>query len=679
MPRFLLPILALTTLLAACDGTSEGGPGAAGDEPAGSTAGGSRGGTSGGTSGGTTSGTSGGTSGGTTGGTSGAEPSGTGSANAEGVGGGMGAEPVLEPGMTAPPAAPLELEPPERGPWFVELDGVLQHRDLSGPTDREGKVFLLDCIGKGLAVLDFDGDGRLDLYFPQGRGPGAQDPSAAGSPDSRNVLYRNLGQRRFERVPDAAGADDDGYGFGALAFDADGDGDDDLLATSYGPNRLYRNDGGRFADVSGHSPDLVGPPEFWSTGAAAADVDGDGDLDVYLANYLEHDGPALEARGPCRFMGCLVPCGPLGLTPQADRFLRNEDGRFVDATDEAGFGEVSDSFGFQPVFTDVDDDGDLDLYVTNDSRANSLFLADGAGADGDGARGHFTEDGLVVGAAVGRQGNLEAGMGVAAGDLSGDLLPEIHVTNFSNQFNSLYVNESVAGLPWFDERSEAVGLGRPTWLLLSWGCQFLDADQDGWVDVVVANGHVYPQVDACEPDQVVYRQPNSLFRRMPGDALTFEDLGAAAGAPFARPGPHRGSVAAELDGDGALDLVVTRLDEPPLLAFNESPGRGASLLVTLEHRVSDDAPWTLAVGARATVPIDEHEHEHDRVLTREVRRGGSFLCTEDPRLHFGLGEADAVTLELRWPDGGRQMLEDVPTGIAIRVRQGDDPAWEVMP
>jgi hypothetical protein len=658
MPRSLLPVLTLTILLAGCDGASEGGPGAGGDEPAGSAAGGTRGGTSGGTAGGGPGGDSGE----------------AGSANAQGMGaGGMGTAPVVEPGMTAPPVAPLELEPPERGPWFVELGGVLEHRDVSGPTDREGKVFLLDCIGKGLAVLDFDGDGRLDLYFPQGRGPGAQDPSADGSPDSRNVLYRNLGQRRFERVPDAAGADDDGYGFGALAFDADGDGDDDLLATSYGPNRLYRNDDGRFADVSDQSPDLVGPPEFWSTGAAAADVDGDGDLDVYLANYLEHDGPALEARGPCRFMGCLVPCGPLGLTPQADRFLRNEGGRFVDATDDAGFGEVSDSFGFQPVFTDVDDDGDLDLYVTNDSRANSLFLADGGGADSDGARGHFTEDGLVVGAAVGRQGNLEAGMGVAAGDLSGDLLPEIYVTNFSNQFNSLYVNESVAGLPWFDERSEAVGLGRPTWLLLSWGCQFVDADQDGWVDVVVANGHVYPQVDDCEPDQVVYRQPNSLFRRVPGDALTFEDLGAAAGAPFARPGPHRGSVAAELDGDGALDLVMTRLDEPPLLAFNESPGRGASLLVTLEHRVADDAPWTLAVGARATVPME------GRVLTREVRRGGSFLCTEDPRLHFGLAEADVVSMDLRWPDGTRQVLEDVPTGTAIRVRQGGEVPFEVLP
>lgn len=358
------------------------------------------------------------------------------------------------------------------------------------------------------------------------------------------------------------------------------------------------------------------------------------------------------------------------MTPQPDRCLRNDDGRFVDATAQFGFDEAPASFGFQPIFTDVDDDGDLDLYITNDSRSNGLFLNEG---------GRFVEDGLVAGVAVGRSGNAEAGMGVAGDDLTGDVLPELLVTNFSTQFNSLYVNQSAPGNPWFDELSEASGVGRPSWFLLSWGCHIFDADQDGLLDAVVSNGHVYPQVDGCEPAEVVYRQANSFFRGLPGPGPRFTDLGAAAGVPFAWPASHRGSVAADLDGDGALDLVFNRLDEAPLLAFNASPARGAFLLLTLEEpgNHGGESRPVLAVGARASVTAG------GRTLTRELRRGSSFLSSEDPRLHFGLGSAERVdSLTVRWPDGITETLNDLPVNTWIAVRRGSPStvsARELLP
>ncbi len=552
---------------------------------------------------------------------------------------------------------PLGADKTHPGPHFSIDDGAcgITHRNLSGPTAEQGKRYLLDCIGPGIAVLDADGDGRLDLYFAQGR---AADLPDGG--DCANRLYLNLGGRRFAEHGADAGVADRGYGFGALAFDFDNDGDSDLLVTNHGPNVLYRNDGGRFTDVTAEHPGMAGGAEDWSTGAAAADVDGDGDLDLYVCNYLRHDASDLDRRGLCRFMTeCHVPCGPLGLDAQADVFFRNggpPDYRYTEASVDAGLAHAP-SYGFQPVFSDVDGDGDLDLYVSNDSVPNFLFVNDGSG--------RFTEVGLVAGVACSNAGLAEAGMGVACGDLQGDGLPEFYVTNFSTQLNSLYVNRTrPGGPPWFDEQAKPVGVGGPTLFKLSWGCAIADFDNDGVPDIFCSNGHVYPQVDDCRPSEIVYRQPCNLFAGVAGPRLRFTDASADAGALTTVPDSHRSCVVADLDDDGRLDLVVNRLDESPLVAWNDTPASGHWLALQLQlPGATPEAPGHAAVGAHILARAG------DRRWSAEVHCGSSFLSTEDLRVHLGLGDTAMLDeLLVHFANGAAMRMENVAVDRVLVLR-----------
>jgi hypothetical protein len=520
--------------------------------------------------------------------------------------------------------------------------------NLSGPVSAEGKFYLRDTIGQGIAVLDVDGDGLLDLYFPQGT-----DGSADGG-DSANLLYLNRGDGTWVERGESWNVDDESYSFGALAFDMDADGDEDLLITNLGPNRLLRNDGTRFTDVTAEHAGL-GEVGEWSTGAAAGDVDGDGDLDLYLANYVEQDLAFLDDKGLCMFMGCRVPCGPNGLPPQADRFFLNSgapDFRFVESTAAAGLADVEMSYGFQPTFLDLDDDGDLDLYVTNDSVYNFLFVNDGTG--------HFTETALIAGAACGRMGQLEAGMGLASGHADDDALPELYVTNFSNQSNSFYSNLSTApDEPWFDESAELLGCGRATWFRLAWGTSFGDFDNDGRLDLFAANGHIYHHVTDCAPDRIIYAQENDLFRGTEGG---YVDWAERAGPAFAVAASHRGSVVLDLEGDGDLDLVINRLDDVPLVARNESPSQGHWLAIEVRRRSIAGGPASLALGARVTVSAGGRTHR------RDVIAGSSFLSTESPRVHIGLGAATRVEqLQVRLPGQAAASLEDLPVDRLLRV------------
>ena len=569
----------------------------------------------------------------------------------------------------ATPAAPVTASraAPHAGQaWFVAAgpECGLTHRNLAGPTAAEGKFFLLDCTGTGVAAFDFDADGDLDLFFPQGRADSdarrGTDADDASGGDCAARLYRNLGHRRFQECAAEVGLVARGYGFGALAFDYDGDRDDDLLVTNFGPDQLFRNDGGRFTDVTAEHPGLEGAPDGWTTGAAAADVDRDGDLDLYVCNYIRHDKAELQAKGLCQYLGaCRVPCGPIGLDPQRSIFFRNGGApgfRLVPDTAAAGL-EMPPAYGFQPVFTDIDDDGDADLFVSNDSLPNHLFVNDGSG--------HFSESALLAGVATGPAGQLLSGMGVASGDLDGDSLPEIYVTNFSTQQNSLYVNQSRAvGRLWFDEQSVRAGCGHPTWFPLSWGCDLADFDDDGWLDIFVANGHVYPQVDSCAPTDIVYDETNQLFRGLPGERPRFEDASATSGEPFTVAGPHRGSAAADLDEDGDLDLVIVRLDETPLLAWNETAPRGHWLSVLPEL-----ADGRRAIGAKVVAEAG------GRRWVGETRAGSSFLSSEDPRVHIGLGGLAVVDrLSVRFPDGATWSATGVTADRHLVVRAGVEQA-----
>ncbi len=570
------------------------------------------------------------------------------------------ARPPTADGATPTSAGAAAPAGASAGAWFTQAgpECGLTQRNVSGPTAGEGKRYLLDCVGPGMAVLDADGDGRLDVFMPQGRDDARtlEEGGDAAGGDCADRLYLNCGGRRFEEAGERAGVADRGYGFGALAFDEDNDGDSDLLLANFGPNRLYRNDGGTFSDATAAHPGLAGGARDWSTGAAAGDVDEDGDLDVYLCNYVRHDSAELDARGLCRFMSeCKVPCGPLGLDPQPDRFYLNDaaDGfRLRESTAAAGLAQPA-SYGFQPLFLDVEPDGDLDLYVTNDSQPNWLFVNDGSG--------RFSEQGLVAGVACSVAGLPEAGMGAAAGDLNGDARPEIWVTNFSSQVNSLYVNQTGAdGAPWFEEQAQRAGTGAPTFFKLGWGCALQDFDDDGWTDAFCSNGHIYPQVDDCPPPEVMHLQECNLLRRVPGERLLFEDLGARAGAVASARRPHRSSVVADLDDDGALDLLVTRLDEPPLLLWNATPARGHWLSLRIEHA---GTPARLAVGARVLARAG------GRTFSGEVRAGSSFLSTEDPRVHLGLGPHGVLDrLEVEWPGGARRTWTNVAADRQLILR-----------
>jgi hypothetical protein len=534
----------------------------------------------------------------------------------------------------------------------------LTHRDLAGPPAAQGKRYLLDCVGPGIAVLDADGDGRLDLFFTQGRDDARtlEDAQPGRGGDCADRLYRNLGGRRFAECAAEVGLADRGYGFGALAFDEDHDGDSDLFVANYGPDRLYRNDGGHFEDVTAAHPGLAGGAHDWTTGAAAGDVDEDGDLDLFTCNYVRHDSAELDSKGLCHFMSeCLVPCGPLGLDPQPARFFVNDGApgfRLHEATAEHGL-DAGPIYGFQPTFLDLEPDGDLDLFVSVDSKPNLLFINDG--------RGQFEEQALVAGVSCSAAGLPEAGMGVAVGDLDGDARPEIYVTNFSTQVNSLYRNHTAeGGPPWFEEEAQRSGTGAPTWFELGWGCAVADFDDDGWREIFVSNSHIYPQVDDCPPPEIGYREPCNLFRRVPGERLLFEDLGARAGDVAGVARAHRAAAVADLDDDGALDLVIALLDEPPLLFWNESRGRGHWLALQVQQA---GEPRCLAVGARVVAQAG------GRTLCGEVRAGSSFLCTEDPRVHLGLGTAAVVEhLEVEWPGGARRSWSDVPADRELILR-----------
>ncbi len=517
---------------------------------------------------------------------------------------------------------------------FVDATGGsgVEFRHFGGSPEKR---LLVEEISGGVAVLDFDGDGRLDLFFVSGPGP-------SGEGRARNALYRNLGGWRFEDVTETAGVGYSGWSMGVSVGDCDGDGLPDLYVTNVGPNLLYRNNGnGTFSEIAAGSG--VAGSSF-STGSAFADYDGDGDLDLFVANYVEYDlaNPPM-ANQVCQYRGIDVACGPRGMVPGLDALYRNDGrGGFTDVSEAAGIRLASPAFGLGAVWSDLDGDGDQDLFVANDSTPNHLFVNDGSGT--------FTEEALLAGVAMGENAESQACMGVDVGDFNGDGWMDIVVTNFSEEPNALYSGAPQLLFRQFANRS---GLGAASFYRLAWGVGWLDADSDGDLDLFVANGHIYPQVDSKDLD-VHYRQPNQLFVNQ-GGRLT----PTAAEAGLAIEKSSRGSAVADLDNDGDLDIVVNNMDDTPTLLRNESAGTGHWLILDLRGR----APNRLAVGARVEVTAGQ------RRLLREVRAGSGYLSQNDLRVHFGLGTAQTAGVEIRWPDGSRTTLPQVAGDEVVRVSQ----------
>jgi hypothetical protein len=558
---------------------------------------------------------------------------------------------------TTPQAAPRADEPTaaaRAGPFhFVDVAARLglSRTLLAG---RPGKDHLLDSAGSGAAFLDYDKDGRLDVYLPNGW----RLEGATVAERGRNALYRQRPDGTFEDATERAGVGGEGqWGAGVAVADYDNDGWPDIFVTSFGRNVLYRNRGdGRFENVAAQ---LGIETPGWNTAASFFDADGDGWLDLYIARYIDCTlDDVLNARRTLSWRGLeQVAFGPFGLKGAPDRFFRNDKGRFVDRTDEAGLKDLALGFGFAVRALDVDDDGDLDLYVANDSDPNYLYRNDG--------NGRFTEVGVPSFTAFDANGAAQASMGIASGDADGDGLVDLFVTNFSEDFSTLYRGQ---GGGFFSDVSRETGVGPLTYRQLSWGTALADFDNDGDLDLAVANGHIYPQIDA-HPELVgTYRQANLLLENRsvregrnpaaPPEPL-FRDASGQAGTGFALQRPHRGLAVGDFDNDGRLDLLVTALDEPPELLHNQGTV-GAWLTVVCAVPGGTAIP----VGARVTVSAG------GRRTTRDVSAGDSYAGNHDPRLHFGLGEAaGADEVSVRWPDGTRSVLKNVRAGQFLVVRK----------
>ena len=509
-------------------------------------------------------------------------------------------------------------------------------------TGADVKDYIVDVNGNGAAFFDYDDDGDLDVLIANGS---TLDDYATGG-NAMAALYRNDGAR-FVDVTLEAGLDARGWGMGLCVADYDNDGDRDVYLTAYGPNVLYRNDGGAFTDVTAEAG---AGDSGWSTNCAFGDYDRDGDVDLYVANYLNFDVDTTPRRGEtdvCRYLGMDVFCGPRGLESQPDVLYRNDGGRFVDVTGDAAVaGPVYSGFGV--VFSDFDNDGWPDIYVANDMTPNLLYH--------NNRDGTFAETGLVSGAALNDEGREQAGMGLGVGDYDGDGRLDIFVTHFSRDTNTLYRN--LGGMVFADATTDA-GLGAVSLPHLGWGAGFRDLDNDGWEDLFVANGHVYPEIDGLDIAGG-YRQPKEVYRNTGNGA--FEEIALALEGNLGDPRPARGTAFGDYDNDGDIDILVVNINDRPNLYRNDGGNRNGWIGFRLDGtRGNRDA-----IGARVEIT------RGDRTQVAEVRSGESYLSHNDMRVHFGLGASAGVDgVRIRWPNGDVEELGPLEGNRYWTVREGD--------
>lgn len=581
----------------------------------------------------------------------------------------------LPPTLVAPPAAPTDA----RGVSFTDMTRSAGLSVFHRRSGGAAKDYILEAKGGGLALLDADGDGALDVYLVNGatfdalRGREEAPPAA---------LFRSNRDGTYTDVTDAAGVANRGWGQGACTGDYDNDGDDDLYVTNFGPNRLFRNEGkGRFAEVAQAAGVSLGG---WSTGCAFGDYDGDGRLDLFVAGYivldLERLPPAPEgsagarvaardeakAEGPgmqapyrpgassCRYRGQPAMCGPRGLKGAPDHLFRNAgDGTFTDVSVAAGVADANGYYGIGVAFFDFDDDGRLDLFVANDSSPNHLYKNRGDGT--------FQDVSFASGAAFNEAGQEQAHMGVAVGDYDGDGRLDLHVTNFENDANILYHNEG-GGL--FSETTYPAGVGNASVPFVGWGTNFLDYDNDAWPDLFVANGHVYPWVGELDWN-TSYEQRVLLFRNLKGGKFAEVGRGGGEGLSVAR--SLRGSATGDLDDDGDIDVVANSIDGEPLLLRNDGGNRaGHWLRVRLVGDPSRRCPRD-ATGSQVFLTAGGARQRGD------VASGRSVMSQSDRRVHFGLGASTRVErLEVRWANGPTVAYEvpAIDTEIVIDQARG---------
>ena len=498
--------------------------------------------------------------------------------------------------------------------------------------------YMPETMASGAIVLDYNNDGWADLFFING-GSFVDKRLAA---TARHRLYKNTGDGKFRDESESSGIGVSGFGMGACSADYNNDGWVDLYVTSVGPDRLYRNTGkASFADVSAEAG--LGE-DLWSTSCAFADIDNDGDVDLYVARYVDF---SVQNNKYCTlFEAVRSYCHPHVYNSVPDILYRNNgNGTFSDITKEAGITKAG--YGLGVVFGDYDDDGWMDIYVANDSSPNFLYHNKG--------KGIFEDVGFWAGVAVGADGKPLAGMGTDMGDINGDSLLDVFVTNLDGQTHSLYQN---LGKGLFNNVTFLSGVGEATLPYVGFGTAFVDYDNDGDLDLAVANGDVIDNIKRLR-DSTSYEQLNLLLRN--DGSGKFMNVGTASGPGFALKKPSRALATGDLDNDGDQDIVVSNVGTTADLLQNAGGNRNNSILVRTIGTTSNRD----GIGARLRLSVG------GKTVRRDVKAGSSYLAQNDLRVHFGLGESQrADRLEVRWPNGTTETIENLQANQIITVREG---------
>ena len=513
------------------------------------------------------------------------------------------------------------------------------------------KKFIIETNGSGVGLIDYDNDGWLDIYLVNGSTVDALNGKAT---PPHAALFHNNHDGTFTNVAEKAGVTNDRWGFGVAIADYDNDGWPDIFVGNYGKNRLYHNNhDGTFSDVGEKAGITLGN---WSTGATFGDYDGDGRLDLFVPGYIHYDmsnppipGSKAVAYSFCNFRGVSVMCGPRGLQGEHDHlFHNNGDGTFIDVSEKAGVSDPNRYYGFTSIFADINNDGKVDLVVADDSTPNYLYINKGNGT--------FEDDSYASGFALNEDGRETASMGLAIGDYENTGRLDLMTTTFSDDYKVLYHNDGNAN---FTDVSYHAGVAQDTIPFLGWGIGFIDYDNDGWKDIMMINGHVYPEVDKQDWGTSFAERP-LLYHNLGGRKFTLVPPVKNTGLAVVTPG--RGAAFGDLFNDGKIDVVINSLDSIPVLLRNVSPDNHHWLELKL---VGGPRSPRDAIGSAVYLTANGIRQRGD------VLSGGSYMSSNDQRVHFGLGDTTTVDeIEIHWPSGSVEKVKLPSVDRIFTVEEG---------